>query len=99
MSQTKKEDNNNSKDDQADNRCFYNSVTGEIMDINDGNEEDMYEVVPDMDQYAQDNINQYTDISDNDKQFFHLWNQFIKSKNTECYNLNDVIMEFLEKNS
>ena len=34
------------------------------MTSNDGNESDMYEVVPDMEQYAQDNITQYTSLAD-----------------------------------
>lgn len=64
----------------SNSRLFFNSVTGEQMNIDDGNEADMYEVVPDMEQYAQDNITQYTDICEKDKQFFKLWNSFIKSE-------------------
>ena len=81
------------------NRIFFNSVTGEQMDINDGNESDMYEIVPDMEQYAQDNITQYTDICEKDKQFFKLWNSFIKSKENEFHKFEDIIINFLNLNS
>jgi hypothetical protein len=50
----------------SNSRLFFNSVTGEQMNIDDGNEADMYEVVPDMEQYAQDNITQYNRQIDDD---------------------------------
>ena len=78
---------------------FFNSVTGERMNSNDGNESDMYEVVPDMEQYAQDNISQYTDICEKDKQFFKLWNSFIKSKENVFTKFEDLIIEFLNLHS
>ena len=102
MSQKKKEEHNYYNIPQAKNQCFFNSVTGELMNLEDGNEEDMYEIIPDMDQNAQDNISQYTDISETDKHFFKLWNAFIKSKENaynECYDLTGAILEFLKINS
>ena len=69
------------------------------MNIDDGNEADMYEIVPDMEQYAQDNITQYTDICEKDKQFFKLWNSFIKSKENTFVKFDDLIINFLNLNS
>ena len=80
-------------------RIFFNSVTGEQMNIDDGNESDMYEVVPDMEQYSQDNITQYTDICEKDKQFFKLWNSFIKSKENNFLKFEDILINFLNKYS
>ena len=77
------------------NMIFFNSVTGERMTSNDGNESDMYEVVPDMEQYAQDNITQYTDICEKDKQFFNLWNSFIKSEENSLLKFKDILIKFL----
>ena len=82
-----------------ENRIYFNSVTGEIMNIDDGNEEDMYEVVPDMEQYAQDNITQYIDICEKDKQLFKLWNFFIKSKENNYLKFEDILINFLNKYS
>ena len=82
-----------------ENRIYFNSVTGEIMNIDDGNEEDMYEVVPDMEQYAQDNITQYIDICEKDKQLFKLWNFFIKSKENNYLKFEDILINFLDKYS
>ena len=78
---------------------FFNSVTGERMTSNDGNESDMYEVVPDMEQYAQDNISQYTDICEKDKQFFKLWNSFIKSEENSLLKFKDILIKFLNVHS
>jgi len=80
------------------NKIFFNSVTGEQMSLEDGNESDLYEVVPDMEQYAQDNIAQYTDICEQDKQFFALWNSFIKSKENEIMKFEDILLGFLNEN-
>jgi hypothetical protein len=101
--------NHNNKDETKENkfeqfknkknRIFFNSVTGEQMNIDDGNEADMYEVVPDMEQYSQDNITQYTDICEKDKQFFKLWNSFIKSKENNYLKFEDILINFLNKYS
>ena len=69
------------------------------MSIDDGNEADMYEVVPDMEQYAQDNITQYTDICEKDKQFFKLWNSFIKSEENVFLKFEDILINFLNMHS
>lgn len=69
------------------------------MNIDDGNEADMYEVVPDMEQYAQDNITQYTDICEKDKQFFKLWNSFIKSEENVFLKFEDILINFLNMHS
>ena len=98
--------NNTSKEDDKfdqiknnNKRIFFNSVTGEQMNIDDGNEADMYEIVPDMEQYAQDNITQYTDICEKDKQFFKLWNSFIKNKENDFLKFDEIIINFLNNNS
>ena len=97
--------NTNKEDDKFDQiknnnkRIFFNSVTGEQMNIDDGNEADMYEIVPDMEQYAQDNITQYTDICEKDKQFFKLWNSFIKNKENDFLKFDEIIINFLNNNS
>ena len=83
----------------SNNRLFFNSVTGEQMGIDDGNEADMYEVVPDMEQYAQDNITQYTDICEKDKQFFKLWNSFIKSEENVFLKFEEILINFLNLHS
>ena len=94
------------EDDKEENKCdqykneknniFFNSVTGEQMNVDDGNEADMYEFVPDMEQYSQDNITQYTDICEKDKQFFKLWNSFIKSKENKFLKFEEIIINFLD---
>ena len=94
-----KEENKFEQIKNKKNRIFFNSVTGEQMNIDDGNEADMYEVVPDMEQYAQDNITQYTDICEKDKQFFKLWNSFIKSKENNYLKFEDILINFLNKYS
>jgi hypothetical protein len=68
------------------------------MNIDDGNEADMYEIVPDMEQYAQDNITQYTDICEKDKQFFKLWNSFVRSKENAFLKFEEVLINFLNLN-
>ena len=83
----------------SNNRLFFNSVTGEQMSIDDGNEADMYEIVPDMEQYANDNITQYTDICEKDKQFFKLWNSFIKSEDNIFLKFEDILINFLNIHS
>ena len=97
---------NNNKDENKvepfnnnNNRIFFNSVTGELMNPDDGDEKEMYEVVRDMEQYAEDNINQYTDICEKDKEFFKLWNSFINSKDNKFLNFEDILINFLNKHS
>ena len=91
----------NSKSDyysQFHNRIYFNSVTGEQIGVNDGDESDMYEVIPDMEQYANDNISQYTDICEKDKQFFKLWNSFVRSKENSFLKFEEVLINFLNLN-
>ena len=95
-----KNNQNQNKEEKFDpfgnsNMIFFNSVTGERMTSSDGNESDMYEVVPDMEQYAQDNISQYTDICEKDKQFFKMWNSFIKSEENSLLKFKDILIKFL----
>ena len=99
ISQVGQDENKIEQNKIKKNRVFFNSVTGEQMNIDDGNEADMYEIVPDMEQYAQDNITQYTDICEKDKQFFKLWNSFIKSKENTFVKFDDLIINFLNLNS
>ena len=99
ISQMRKEENKLEHFNNTNDRMFFNSITGEKMTIEDGNEDDMYEIVPDMEQYAQDNINQYIDICEKDKEFFMLWNSFIKSKENSYFKLDALLMEFLNINS
>ena len=95
MSKSKSQEDSNS-----DNNIFFNSITGEQITAKDEEEENMYEVVPDLAQYAHDNITQYIDICEKDKHFFNLWNSFIKSKeDDEQYNLEEMIIEFLKIHS
>ena len=94
-----KEENKCEQNKNVKNRIYFNSVTGEQMNVDDGNEADMYEVVPDMEQYSQDNITQYTDICEKDKQFFKLWNSFIKSKENTFLKFDEIIINFLNVNS
>ena len=94
-----KEENKCEQNKNVKNRIYFNSVTGEQMNVDDGNEADMYEVVPDMEQYSQDNITQYTDICEKDKQFFKLWNSFIKSKENTFLKFDEKIINFLNVNS
>ena len=91
-----KEENKCDQYKNEKNNIFFNSVTGEQMNVDDGNEADMYEVVPDMEQYSQDNITQYTDICEKDKQFFKLWNSFIKSKENKFLKFEEIIINFLD---
>ena len=101
LSKPKSQNDSNSVNySNKSNLIFFNSITGERITTKDGDEEDLYEVVPDLDQYAQDNITQYIDISEKDKQFFNLWNSFIKSKEDYTqYNLEEMIINFLNKHS
>ena len=95
ISQVGQDENKIEQNKIKKNRVFFNSVTGEQMNIDDGNEADMYEIVPDMEQYAQDNITQYTDICEKDKQFFKMWNSFIKSEENSLLKFKDILIKFL----
>ena len=95
ITQNNKEEKKFDKIKNKNNRIYFNSVTGEIMNIDDGNEAYMYEVVPDMEEYSQDNISQYIDICEKDKQLFKLWNFFIKSKENNFLKFEEILINFL----
>ena len=99
ISHNNKNENKFDPNNNNNNRIFFNSVTGELMTPDDGDEANMYEVVPDMEQYAEDNINQYTDICEKDKEFFKLWNSFINSKENKFLNFEDILINFLNIHS
>ena len=61
-------------------RIFINSVTGEEIDFDFENEEDMYEVENDIEKYNEDKIKNSTDLNEKDKFFFQMWNNFMKNK-------------------
>ena len=92
--------NNGNISKKISNKIYFNSITGEQINKDDGDEADLYEIIPDLEQNAQDNITQYIDISDKDKLFFNIWNSFVKSKeDDDIYNLEKMIVEFLENHS
>ena len=99
ISQVGQDENKIEQNKIKKNRVFFFFFFVEQMNIDDGNEADMYEIVPGMEQYAQDNITQYTDICEKDKQFFKLWNSFIKSKENTFVKFDDLIINFLNLNS
>ena len=83
---------NNPKD-----RIYINSVTGEKIDFDYENEEDMYELMPDIEKYNEEKIKNRSDLNNKDKIFFQLWNNFMKNKNISD-NFSDIIIEFLKNN-
>ena len=98
--QLKKENSKIYFSQKIKNKLFFNSVTGEKININIENEEDIYEIIPDLEQSASNNISQFVDICEKDKMFFNLWNSFIKSKERENKNINfeNIIINFLKIN-
>ena len=79
------------------NRIYINSVTGEEIDFDYENEEDMYEVLPDIEKYNEEKINNCTDLNEKDKFFFHMWNNFMKNKNISD-DFCKILIEFLNEN-
>ena len=79
------------------NRIYINSVTGEEIDFDYENEEDMYEVLPDIEKYNEEKINNNTDLNEKDKFFFHMWNNFMKNKNISD-DFCKILIEFLNDN-
>ena len=77
---------NNPKD-----RIYINSVTGEKIDFDYENEEDMYELMPDIEKYNEEKIKNRSDLNNKDKIFFQLWNNFMKNKNISD-NFSDIII-------
>ena len=78
-------------------RIYINSVTGVEIDFNCENEEDMYELVPDIEKYNEEKIKNCSDLNQKDKTFFQLWNNFMKNKNISD-NFSEILIEFLNNN-
>ena len=79
------------------NRLFFNSVTGEEINLDYENEEDMYTILPGLEEYSEDKIKNCTDLNEKDKNFFHLWNNFMKDKNIS-ENYKELLIEFIKEN-
>ena len=79
------------------NRLFFNSVTGEEINLDCDNEENMYTFLPGSEEYYDDKIKNCTDLNEKDKIFFHMWNNFMKNKNISD-NYKDLLTEFLNLN-
>ena len=77
-------------------RQFFNSVTGALMP--EGvNEADMYEVdLDDQREQEENQIDQYTDVSDKDKLFYKVWNRFIKHKDKSQIYMEGYLLEFVK---
>ena len=95
--QETKEENKYYHNKGPKNRIFFNSVTGEEINLDYENEEDMYNILPDLEEYTGDKIGNSTDLNKKDKLFFHLWNNFMKNKNISD-NYNDILIEFIKEN-
>ena len=96
--QESKEENKYYHNKGPKNRIFFNSVTGEEINLDYENEEEMYKILPDLEEYSEDKIGNSTDLSEKEKIFFHLWNNFMKNKNISD-DYKDILIEFLrEKN-
>ena len=79
------------------NRLFFNSVTGEEINLDYDNEEDMYTFLPYIEEYSEDKIANNTDLNEKDKIFFHMWNNYMNDKNISD-NYKDLLIEFLKIN-
>ena len=79
------------------NRLFFNSVTGEEINLDYDNEENMYTFLPYVEEYCEDKISNCTDLNEKDKIFFHMWNNYMKNKNISD-NYKDLLIEFLKLN-
>ena len=95
--QETKEENKYYHNKGPKNRIFFNSVTGEEINLDYENEEDMYNILPDLEEYTSDKIANSTDLNKKDKLFFHLWNNFMKNKSISD-NYNDILIEFIKEN-
>ena len=63
------------------------------------NEADMYEVdLDDQREQEENQIDQYTDVSDKDKLFYKVWNRFIKHKDKSQIYMEGYLLEFVKKN-
>ena len=95
--QETKEENKYYHNKSPKNRLFFNSVTGEEINLDYENEEDMYTMLPGLEEYSEDKISNCTDLNEKDKKFFHMWNNFMKNKNIS-ENYKEILIEFLKEN-
>ena len=90
--------NNNESDKKENKREYFNSVIGTIMKPG-VDEKDMYELDEnDLQEQQEGQIDQYTDVSLEDKKFFKIWNNFIKDKDICQIYMKSYLEEFLDKN-
>ena len=76
-------------------RIYFNSVTGSVI-TPEQNERDMYEIDSDDEREQEENqIDQYSDVSDKDKLFYKIWNRFIKDKDKCLMYMKQYLMEFV----
>ena len=95
----KYENETNSTSNNLENiKEYFNSVIGTIM--KPGIEEkDMYELdEDDLREQQESQIDQYTDVSVEDKKFFKIWNNFIKDKDICQIFMKSYLEEFIDKN-
>ena len=79
------------------NRLYFNSVTGEEINLDYENEEDMYYVIPNVGEYDDDKVSKLTDLNEKDKLFFTLWNNFMDKVEKE-ENYENILIDFLKNN-
>ena len=86
------------ENDSENKREYFNSVIGTIMKCGI-EEKDMYELdEDDLREQQEGQIDQYTDVSFEDKKFFKIWNNFIKDKDICQIYMKGYLEEFLDKN-
>ena len=79
------------------NRIYINSVTGEEIDFDYENEEDMYEILSDIEKINEEKIKNCNDLNEKDKFFFQMWNSFMRNKSISD-NFFEILNEFLNNN-
>ena len=79
------------------NRIYINSVTGEEIDFDYENEEDMYEILSDIEKINEEKIKNCNDLNEKDKIFFQMWNSFMRNKSISD-NFFEILNEFLNNN-
>ena len=86
------------KEKKNNNRRYFNSIIGGLMEPGI-KENEMYEIDDDDLREQQENqIDQITDVSLKDKQFYKLWNKYINNKEIYKIYMKDYLEEFIEKN-
>ena len=78
-------------------RIYINSVTGEEIDFDYENEEDMYEVLQDIEKFNEKKLKNCIDLNASDKMFFQLWNDYMKNKSISD-DFCELLIEFLNNN-